>query len=324
MCPSYKATRERIHSPKGRASLTREWLRQLAMLGFDPVDGALAVRHAPPWKNLALRIRNSWAVRRGELDFSVEVKQAMDGCLACKSCVGQCPIKVDVPNFRAKFLELYYSRYLRPFRDHSVAWLEGLLPVMARMPLVSNFLLGSAIGRLGLKAVGLVETPKLSRISMKREMEKRSIAFATPSALRSLDAGDREQSVVLVQDAFTSYYDTGLVLDFFDLLIRLGFRPWLAPFRPNGKPLHVHGFLGAFGRIAQSNAEMLRALGDTGVPLIGVDPSMTLTYRAEYAAILDVASIAESDVDPRVAFEAPRRSSGCRQRYRILFASPLH
>ena len=286
MCPSYKATRERIHSPKGRASLTREWLRQLAMLGFDPVDGALAVRHARPWKNLLLRIRNSWTVRRGGFDFSVEVKEAMDGCLACKSCVGQCPIKVDVPNFRAKFLELYYSRYLRPFRDHSVAWLEELLPVMARMPVASNFLLGSAIGRIGLKTVGLVETPKLSRISMKREMEKRRIEFATPSALLSLDAGDREQSVVLVQDAFTSYYDAGLVLDFFDLLTRLGFRPWLTPFRPNGKPLHVHGFLGAFQRVAQSNAEMLRALGDTGVPLIGIDPSMTLTYRAEYAAIL--------------------------------------
>ncbi len=30
----------------------------------------------------------------------------------------------------------------------------------------------------------------------------------------------------------------------------LGIRPWLAPFRPNGKPLHVHGFLGAFERVA--------------------------------------------------------------------------
>ncbi|NQY75040.1 MAG: glycerol-3-phosphate dehydrogenase, partial [Candidatus Margulisbacteria bacterium] len=27
MCPSYKATKDRIHSPKGRAQLIREWLR---------------------------------------------------------------------------------------------------------------------------------------------------------------------------------------------------------------------------------------------------------------------------------------------------------
>ncbi len=36
-------------------------------------------------------------------DYSHEVKRAMDGCLACKACVGQCPIKVDVPAFRARF-----------------------------------------------------------------------------------------------------------------------------------------------------------------------------------------------------------------------------
>lgn len=28
MCPSYKATRDRIHSPKGRATLIKEWLRR--------------------------------------------------------------------------------------------------------------------------------------------------------------------------------------------------------------------------------------------------------------------------------------------------------
>ena len=29
MCPSYKGMCDRIHSPKGRASLLREWLRRL-------------------------------------------------------------------------------------------------------------------------------------------------------------------------------------------------------------------------------------------------------------------------------------------------------
>ncbi len=66
----------------------------------------------------------------------------------------------------------------------------------------------------------------------------------------------------------------------------LGIRPWLAPFRPNGKPLHVHGFLGAFERVAARNAEDLGRLAATGVPLIGLDPSMTLTYRSEYKQAL--------------------------------------
>ena len=48
------------------------------------------------------------------------------------------------------------------------------------------------------------------------------------------------------------------------------------------KPQHVLGFLQQFERTAAANARMLSALSATGVPLVGVDPSMTLTYRAEY------------------------------------------
>jgi FAD/FMN-containing dehydrogenase len=35
MCPSYKLTRDRLHSPKGRAGMMREWLRQLSRTGYD-------------------------------------------------------------------------------------------------------------------------------------------------------------------------------------------------------------------------------------------------------------------------------------------------
>ncbi|MEN1403222.1 (Fe-S)-binding protein, partial [Pseudomonas aeruginosa] len=37
MCPSMKITQNRIHSPKGRATLVREWLRLLADRGVDPL-----------------------------------------------------------------------------------------------------------------------------------------------------------------------------------------------------------------------------------------------------------------------------------------------
>lgn len=83
MYPSWKATRDRKHSPKGRASLMREWLRLLAQANVDPADSA-----APGWHNFPARALNSWNARRGAPDFSLEVKESMDGCLACKSFVG--------------------------------------------------------------------------------------------------------------------------------------------------------------------------------------------------------------------------------------------
>ena len=117
-------------------------------------------------------------------------------------------------------------------------------------------------------------------------MRERGIAWATPSALASLSAVQREKAVVIVQDAFTSFFETKLVLDVLELLRALGFVPLLVPFTPNGKPLQVHGFLNAFGRVARNNAASLRKIESQHVPLVGIDPSMTLTYRFEYANAL--------------------------------------
>ncbi len=130
--------------------------------------------------------------------------------------------------------------------------------------------------------MGLVDSPAVSGIDLAAALRHRGLSVATPEALTALEPTERARSVVLVQDAFTSFTEAQLVLDVIDLMTALGARPWLAPFRPNGKPLHVHGFLGAFARTAAANAAMLRDLARTGVPLVGVDPSMTLTYRGEY------------------------------------------
>ena len=324
MCPSWKGTRERRHSPKGRAQLIREWLRQLAAQGFDPLQESRRLRSASSWRDFPTRLRNTIARRRGELDFSHAVKEALDGCLACKSCTGQCPIKVDVPSFRSKFFELYYGRYLRPIRDYAVGSVEHLAPLTSRMPRLHNTLTGSTLGRTALRAIGLVASPKLSEVDVAAELERRGIMTATPEALGALSARERADSVVLVQDAFTRFYEAPLVLDLVDLAVALGIRPWLAPFRPNGKPLHVHGFLGPFARIAARNATMLRDLAATGVDLVGLDPSMTLTYRSEYPSALEAEPGAEGSFASGVAGQASRSAARCRAGRRVPAATPLH
>jgi len=100
------------------------------------------------------------------------------------------------------------------------------------------------------------------------------------------------RSLVLVQDAFTTHYETPLVLALLGLLTDLGFRRWLAPFLANGKPLHVHGFLRAFARQAGRKARMLKELSASGIGLVGLDPSMTLTCRAGYVAALGAGAAA--------------------------------
>lgn len=133
MCPSMKISKNRLFSPKGRASMIREWLRLLANENVTPEQ--LNVRHHDvKMTDFVAKIRNTVQKWRGEYDFSHEVKAAMDTCLACKACASQCPIKIDVPNFRAKFFHFYYGRYLRSAKDHVIANVEYMAPLMAKNP----------------------------------------------------------------------------------------------------------------------------------------------------------------------------------------------
>ncbi len=81
MCPSYMATREEIHSTRGRARILFEALTtDLLPEGFaDPA-----------------------------------VKDALDLCLSCKGCKGECPSSVDMAAYRAEFFSNYYRSHQRP------------------------------------------------------------------------------------------------------------------------------------------------------------------------------------------------------------------
>ncbi|NML43279.1 FAD-binding oxidoreductase [Ramlibacter sp. G-1-2-2] len=281
MCPSWKATRQRIHSPKGRASLLREWLRLQGAAGIDVLEAQRSARSF--LRSLPERWRNSRAQRTGREDFSHEVYDAMAGCLSCKSCAGQCPVKVSVPDFRARFLQLYHQRYLRPLKDYLVGSLEFTIPHLARWPGVYNAMFSARPVRRWLeKHGGMVDSPQLSRFAISRTMKQWNATVATPEALAALSEQERSRSVILVQDAFTRYFETPLAAAFIELAARLGYRVFLAPFRPNGKPLQVQGFLAPFSRVAARNAQGLAQLAAHGVPLVGLDPAMTLVYRQEY------------------------------------------
>ncbi|MDF3136653.1 FAD-binding and (Fe-S)-binding domain-containing protein [Pseudomonas extremaustralis] len=284
MCPSWKATRRRQDSPKGRASLIREWLRLQGNAGVDVLSTSLRRPHF--FRGLPQRWRNSRAQREGRLDFSHEVYDAMAGCLACKSCAGQCPIKVNVPEFRSRFLELYHGRYLRPLRDYLIGSLEFSIPYFARIPAFYNALMSASLVKRWLAIhVGMVDSPLISRFDFSTVAKRWNVQPATPARLVALSPTELSRSVVIVQDAFTRYFETPLLASFIELARRMGYQVFLAPYSPNGKPLHVQGFLSAFNKAAIRNASQLQALSDSGVRLVGLDPAMTLVYRQEYSKV---------------------------------------
>ncbi|WP_261640849.1 FAD-binding and (Fe-S)-binding domain-containing protein [Erwinia mallotivora] len=288
MCPSMKITGDRIHSPKGRATLTREWLRLLAEQGVDPLELEKRLPEAKlSLRTLIERTRNSWYARRGEYDFSHEVKEAMSGCLACKACSTQCPIKIDVPGFRSRFLQLYHTRYLRPARDYLVASVESYAPLMARAPGFFNFFMRQPlVHRLSEKRIGMVDLPLLSSPTLRQQLAGQRAMTTTLEQLERMSADQRQRHVLVVQDPFTSYYEAQLVSDFVLLIEKLGYQPVVLPFSPNGKAQHIKGFLQRFARTAQKTADFLNRVAGLELPMVGVDPALVLCYRDEYREIL--------------------------------------
>ncbi|TNJ12250.1 hypothetical protein CF107_06045 [Aeromonas veronii] len=288
MCPSVKISRDRRHSPKGRAGLMREWLRQLAEQGFDPLAEEVALQSGGVrFKQLVDKVRNSWAKQRGEYDFSHEVMEAMAGCLACKACTSQCPIKVDVPDFRARFMQLYHGRYLRAPKDYFVGTVESYAPLLAKAPKLVNFFLEKEWAQKATeKSIGMVDVPLLSVPTLAESLHDNRARYFDLPGLERMSAEQRKQVVLIVQDPFTSYYDAPVVRDLVKLASKLGFQPYLLPFKPNGKPQHIKGFLRAFARTAANSAQFLNKVAALGIPMVGVDPAMVLCYRDEYAKAL--------------------------------------
>ncbi|SEA08963.1 FAD/FMN-containing dehydrogenase [Desulfuromusa kysingii] len=288
MCPSFKQTGDRRHSPKGRAALMREWLRLLEVAGVKVLAEEKAIEQGGiSLKEHIHKVYNSLQKHNGRYDFSHEVMEAMQGCLACKACSSQCPVKVDVPDFRARFMQLYYQRYLRPAQDYLVSLVENYAPLMAKAPALFNFFLKCRwIQKITEWTVGMVDVPLLSYPNLQKKLSGHVATRFEWEELERLSPEERKKYVFVVQDPFTSYYDAEVVADLVLLIEKLGYHPRLVPFVPNGKPKHIKGFLRSFKKTAVKSADFLNRVQKLGIPMIGPDPAMVLCYRDEYAQVL--------------------------------------
>ncbi len=278
MCPSYKVTRERIHSPKGRAGMLREWSRQLSLESFTaPQQNITELSFKKITKSLTTIFKPT---KQKPSDFSNDVYEVMSECLACKACATQCPIKVDIPEYRSKFLSLYHERYARPLKDYFIGSVENGIPFQSKVAPLINAINSTAIIKWATKKVlGLVDTPSLSYPTLKKLLNPNLF-------IKKNDSQPLNDSVILLQDAFTSFYEAHIIQDIVDFLIKLNIDIKIAPFMPSGKPWHVKGFLHTFTKMASANAEMILHLQSSGADLIGIEPSITLTYSDEYTQYL--------------------------------------
>ena len=107
MCPSFRATREEMHSTRGRAHLLFEMMR-----GDIVADG---------WRD-------------------EHVKESLDLCLACKGCKSDCPVSVDMATYKAEFLSHYYEGRIRPRSAYAMGLIADWARIASHAPALANFL----------------------------------------------------------------------------------------------------------------------------------------------------------------------------------------
>src|SRR5439155_13648747 len=122
MCPSFRVTREEMHSTRGRARLLSE------MLEGDPLRGGWQDEH---------------------------VKEALDLCLACKGCKSDCPVNVDMATYKAEFLAHYYERHRRPLSAYAMGFIHRWARLASRVPYPLVALAHGPVSAL-LKVAGVV------------------------------------------------------------------------------------------------------------------------------------------------------------------------
>jgi FAD/FMN-containing dehydrogenase/Fe-S oxidoreductase len=246
MCPSYMVTREEKHSTRGRSRLLYE------MLHGDVIKGG--------WRD-------------------ENVKEALDLCLACKGCKGDCPVNVDMATYKAEFLSHYYEGRLRPITAYVFGWIYWWSKIAIKMPSVANFFMHAPVISNITKAIAGIapqrKMPKYAARSFKswfREREKRTGKTEKATG----------KKVILWADTFNNNFLPQTLVAGVEVLEAAGFEV-IVPRQSLccGRPLYDFGMLVTAKKML---LQILDALHDEirdGIPIVGLEPSCVAVFRDE-------------------------------------------
>jgi FAD/FMN-containing dehydrogenase/Fe-S oxidoreductase len=234
MCPSYRVTREEKHSTRGRAHLLFEMMQNEVLT-------------------------DQW--------HDPNVKEALDLCLSCKGCKGDCPVRVDVATYKAEFLAHYYKGRLRPRSAYSMGLIYWWARLGSKIPGLVNFLMQSKL----MKA--------LAGISPNRRIPKFAQRTFRKSFVKSVSA---EKRVILWPDTFNNFFFPDTLNAAAEVLRSAGFSLKI----PDkilccGRPLYDYGMLNTAKKLLRQIIENLKEEIRQGIPIVGIEPSCVAVFRDE-------------------------------------------
>ena len=246
MCPSFMATRDEEHSTRGRANLLRA-----AISGHLPSQ-ALA---------------------------SQRLYEALDLCLECKGCKGECPSNVDMAKLKYEFLHHYNNTHGTPLRAKIFAHINRLNRLGSRFAPLANLASHTPGLRWLLhRFLGVHKDrplPSFARQTLPNWFNKRTPPTNAPRG-----------PVVLFNDTFMNYNVPSIGIAAVELLERAGFHVVLANAQCCARPMISKGLLTQARANARHNVDLLAPYAAQNIPIVGCEPSCLLTLRDEYPDLL--------------------------------------
>lgn len=249
MCPSYQATREEMHSTRGRARLL-----------FEMLNGE----------------RDGGVLRRGWNEPAV--KEALDLCLSCKGCKKECPVKVDMAAYKAEFLWHWYEEHRRPLTAYAFGFVDRWARWASHAPGVVRFAAASPpLAAAAKRVLGVAPQralPMVARTSFTR-------AFA------AVGNPPNAPEVLLWPDTFNNHFHPETAHAAVRVLRHAGFAVRLPP-APLccGRPLYEFGFLDQARRYLARILEVLADDLHRGTPIVVLEPACLSVFREELTMML--------------------------------------
>ncbi len=240
MCPSYMVTKEEKHSTRGRAHLLFEMLR-----------GEFKQKNV--WKNEA-------------------VKEALDLCLACKGCKGECPMNVDMATYKAEFLSHYYESRLRPRSAYAFGLIYWWARLGSLLPRFTNVITATSFGKWLSGMHQKRKAPKFAPTTFKKWFFNREKHHKKK----------KDKQIILWADTFSNHFHTEGAKAAVEVLESLGFEVIVPKISLCcGRPLYDYGMLTFAKQQLQKIIKNMRNEIHAGTPIVGLEPSCVAVFRDE-------------------------------------------
>lgn len=255
MCPSYMATRDEVHSTRGRANALR--LALTGQLGQDGLAGDV-------------------------------LKSTMDLCLSCKGCKGECPNSVDMAQLKAEVLYQHQKHHGVSLRSRFFANQARLASLTSgpQALLINGLMTLKPIRWLLLSLLGIDRTRPLPRFTQQRLSDW----FAKRTVTTNQKAS--QKAVVLFNDTYTEHYLPEVGRAAIEVLEAAGYKIELASLGDSQRSAISQGLLDQAKRNGTRIFKRLDSEFPANVPILVCEPSCASALKDDLPELMNDVELA--------------------------------